>query len=263
MELEQAFRLVIKDGQCVMDIGAFEGKISKMFSELVGPKGKVYSFECHSIHCFALQIRAQHSRPQNIYPFNRALSNLIGFTVLYSDRECKGEASTIIHEKANRERFGGESISCLVETDTIDNFCSTRRIIPDFVKIDVESAQDLVLKGGENTIREHNPSIIYEYGRDGDYPKAPLFLQNVGYHQFIVDIFWFNHEWIPKMEKGGLLQTNYLLPINFHDFEKYEHIGVNLLAVHESMISKLQIESYIAPKRATDFIDRFIEYNQE
>lgn len=55
-----------------------------------------------------------------------------------------------------------EAIIYGVKTDTIDNFTKEKNIIPDLIKIDVEGHELSVLKGAENFISKHKPTLIIE-----------------------------------------------------------------------------------------------------
>lgn len=49
-----------------------------------------------------------------------------------------------------------------VETDTLDNVCSIHNIVPTFIKIDVEGAENWVLEGASKLIHEIRPSFMIE-----------------------------------------------------------------------------------------------------
>lgn len=55
-----------------------------------------------------------------------------------------------------------EAIIYEVKTDTLDNFAREKKIIPDLIKIDVEGHELSVLKGAENFISKHHPTLIIE-----------------------------------------------------------------------------------------------------
>ncbi len=55
-----------------------------------------------------------------------------------------------------------EAIIYEVKTDTLDNFIKEKNIIPDLIKIDVEGHELSVLKGAENFIFKHHPTLIIE-----------------------------------------------------------------------------------------------------
>jgi hypothetical protein len=65
-------------------------------------------------------------------------------------------------EVGNKEDNETESIIYEVKTDTLDNFTKEKNIIPDVIKIDVEGHELSVLKGAENFISKHHPTLIIE-----------------------------------------------------------------------------------------------------
>jgi hypothetical protein len=55
-----------------------------------------------------------------------------------------------------------EAIVYEVKTNTLDNFTKEKNVFPDLIKIDVEGHELSVLKGAENYISTHHPSLIIE-----------------------------------------------------------------------------------------------------
>jgi FkbM family methyltransferase len=65
-------------------------------------------------------------------------------------------------EIGNKEDNETETIIDTVKTDTIDNFILEKNSVPNLIKIDVEGHELAVLKGAEECIRKHNPTLIIE-----------------------------------------------------------------------------------------------------
>jgi FkbM family methyltransferase len=65
-------------------------------------------------------------------------------------------------EVENKEDNETEAIIYEVKTDTLDNFTNENAIFPDLIKIDVEGHELSVLKGAENYIANHHPTLIIE-----------------------------------------------------------------------------------------------------
>jgi len=86
---------------------------------------------------------------KNVKPFKFALTDRDGSLVLYGS----GGSASIKEDFNNEEKH-------LVNTTTLDNICRKFKKI-DLIKIDVEGAEDLVLKGGE-TILDRTREIILE-----------------------------------------------------------------------------------------------------
>lgn len=64
----------------------------------------------------------------------------------------------------------------------IDTFLIGKSFVPDLVKIDVEGAEDRVLKGMELTITQHHPKIaLCTYHKQGDFNKFSKYLSERNY----------------------------------------------------------------------------------
>jgi FkbM family methyltransferase len=70
-----------------------------------------------------------------------------------------------------------------VSTITLDEFCRSRHIVPDLVKIDVEGAEHLVLAGMKRILSEDRPAIVM----DGYTMRAITELQEAGYQLYSLD----------------------------------------------------------------------------
>ncbi len=74
-----------------------------------------------------------------------------------------------------------------VNGDTVDNLVRNFKLNPGFIKIDVEGAEYLVLKGAVNTIHTYHPFIVFELNglllsSCGATSRMVLdFLENYGY----------------------------------------------------------------------------------
>lgn len=161
------------DGKVVYDIGSHIGYHSLAFATYVGPRGHVYSFEPNPANIERTQevLELNHDRDLNITPLNLALSNKVGTIEFLSTSNVENgtstggfieTAKTIWPKHVFVEKTG--FTSSLVQTDTIDNLVKNKKILPpDFMKIDVEGAEQLVLAGAGKTITKHHPIIIVEF----------------------------------------------------------------------------------------------------
>jgi hypothetical protein len=68
------------------------------------------------------------------------------------------------------------------ENICIDTFLEAKQDVPTMVKIDVEGAEDRVLKGMEGTIQQHHPDIaLCTYHKQHDFNKFDTYLTQRGY----------------------------------------------------------------------------------
>jgi FkbM family methyltransferase len=86
--------------------------------------------------------------------------------------------ASIVRVAAERGVEEGHEITRRVcPTTTLDDFCRSRRIVPDVIKIDVEGAELKALRGAETFLRSRRGSILLEVhpwamGEFGDTQEA-------------------------------------------------------------------------------------------
>jgi len=138
---------------------------------------------CHEAHGFEpvewLWKRAQHNMDlnglKNLHLSQVALSEKVGTVSFYLPRtdSCNWGAGSLLHDQK------GERVE--VPTTTIDAYCEQgglKRL--DFIKIDVEGAEHLVLKGGTSVLRRFRPIVIFENNSDSRNAALGIF-QGLGY----------------------------------------------------------------------------------
>ena len=116
-------------------------------SRVVGPRGQVHAFEPNPNVGETLQANAA----ANVTVHTKALAERSGRMELFHT-----------HGRESHYSLGGEAgeSSEEIETTTLDEFCGDD-IRPDCIKLDVEGAEELVLRGGEKALGAR-PTIIFE-----------------------------------------------------------------------------------------------------
>jgi FkbM family methyltransferase len=159
------FKKMVQDGMVVVDIGANIGYYTLIAAKLVGNKGIVYAFEpepsSYKLLCKNIAINSY----TNVVPIEKAVSRTNGKAKLYvcaatTAMSSFGKDNVLIHSK---------NVDCLeVETITLDDFF--KRTIGDdridFMKIDVEGAEELVVDGAERVLRNNRLKILMEFMPD-------------------------------------------------------------------------------------------------
>ena len=141
-------KVLIKDGDCVADVGANIGYFSRQMSKLVGPSGCVIAFEPLPKALRLLELNT--SDLSNVRVYKAALSNDVGIRTFYS-REA-GDTSSFAPGS-------GEVIT--VPCTTLDAIVGSREV--DFIKIDVEGYELEVLQGARAVIERETPFIYFEH----------------------------------------------------------------------------------------------------
>jgi FkbM family methyltransferase len=161
-ESYQAFIAALEPASCVLDVGASFGLFT-LGACTHATAGHVYAFEPVPA---AAELLARHVR------LNRAGDRVECVCAAVGDREgtCTlyvpprtamssfGRANVLL-----RPEWGDAAVTAIdVPVTTIDNFCRARRIAPDVIKIDVEGAEVMVLRGARETLARHRPLVFCE-----------------------------------------------------------------------------------------------------
>ena len=146
------YKNLIKEGDTVLDIGAYLGTHSIAFSQLVGAKGNVLSFEPQENIFKLFKKTVRFNRIDNIKLFKMAVYNKNG-TVTFSNTDT-GKAS-ISHIRSRLSNATKKTVKTITVDSLKLNKCK-------LIKIDVEKGEWVVLEGANNTIIQHRPIIFIE-----------------------------------------------------------------------------------------------------
>lgn len=151
-------------GSHCIDIGCHKGEILDIMLKYA-PKGKHIGFEPLP-HLYE-QLKTKYSNNCEIYPY--ALSDTDGFS---SFQYVKNAPAYSGIRKRDYDNKDVEIQEIKVTLKRLDDIMPIRNKI-DVIKIDVEGAEYNVLKGGAELIKQHQPLIIFEYGKGAsDYYDA-------------------------------------------------------------------------------------------
>ena len=181
----------VRSGDVVIDAGANQGQYTTIFSHLVGKRGKVHAFEPVPPTFEKLSRNvATYEWFDNVTLNNFAVSDVSGSITLHMPDDDHGQASIMkqtIGSWNDVERI--TSYDC--KSCTLDEYLLNHPgLKPSFIKIDVEGAELLALKGAVETLRKYHPLIHLEicfawmknFGYD---PIAVIsFLQLLGCSEF-------------------------------------------------------------------------------
>jgi len=159
-----------------IDVGANFGVFTNCMSK-IAPQGKHYAFEPVPA---AFQYLKQYFDYPNVTLHNVALGDQSGVMDFYQ-ADIIGYSGFKITEAAKQ---ASQSSKVQVSVNTLDAIIPESEAI-DFIKIDVEGAELLVLKGAVNTIRRNLPYIVFEFERHAEkYGTTPAelfdFLNDIG-----------------------------------------------------------------------------------
>lgn len=152
----------IEKSQVILDVGAHCGSHTLMYKS-INPDCTVHSFEPQSKVFDLLQENVKSNNLTNVYCYNNAVGHLnrqVEMDPYSTDgennyRRISYGTDSVFNIAGVQVGAGGES----VEMITIDSLDLDRC---DFIKIDVEGYEPLVIEGAVETIKKFRPAISYE-----------------------------------------------------------------------------------------------------
>jgi FkbM family methyltransferase len=155
--IRQAIQKHLKRGDVFVDIGANVGFYALCASKIVGPSGKIFAFEPAPETRKTLCSNILLNGARNISAVQLALADHTGEASLFLD-QAHNAGATSMRASPNASR------EITVEIDTYDNYAAHNKIPqPALIKIDVEGAECLVLKGMANLLSQpERPAMIIE-----------------------------------------------------------------------------------------------------
>lgn len=175
-EVVEAISRSVSPGMTVLDLGAQSGFFSLLLARLVGPSGSVVAFEPLPANFRVLAENIQLNRLNNVTARPEAVTDYSG-TLEFS---VPDSSSNLI---AGPLSPGEDRPTILVPAISLDAFAREIDRPIHFIKMDVEGAEGLVLRGASSLLNSCRPTMLIEvHNMDG---KSR------------------NHEVIPELEKLG------------------------------------------------------------
>lgn len=170
-----------ESGDIVLDLGGCWGDTALYFAHKVGVKGKVFSFEFipNNKKIFNKNLALNPDLEKRIQLVEMPVTHNSGDTIYYSDN---GPSSRVLDYA-----FEGYEATC--KTISLDDYVKENDFIKlDMIKMDIEGAEPLALKGAIETIKKFKPKLaIAIYHSKEDFVNIPNWILNLnlGYEIFI------------------------------------------------------------------------------
>jgi FkbM family methyltransferase len=174
-------RVGVEPGDVVLDVGGCWGDTALYFASLVGPKGRVYTFEFdpESLDVLRANLELNPELASRIEVVERALWDRSGDTLGFAQA---GRMTALLAD-------GGQPSERLVSTITLDDFVEQAGIERlGFVKMDVEGAELNVLQGAQRSLQRFAPRLaIAAYHSDDDLVRIPQAINSLdrGYRLYL------------------------------------------------------------------------------
>lgn len=148
---------LVRQGDVVLDIGAWIGVYTLLLSELVGRGGTVVAFEPDPIAMYSLRQNIRLGKLENVLLSRECLSDSNGHAVLRTRRF--GDSGSSITSLAGNPKLASMTVDC----STVDSYCSREGLRPTGFKIDAEGAETSIFRGARETIERCRPWILLEF----------------------------------------------------------------------------------------------------
>jgi FkbM family methyltransferase len=149
-EEEELFARYLREGDCVVDVGANIGSVTLTAASRIGPQGSVYAFEPHPRIFGYLKENVAMNGFRNVHAFNLAVGRCEG-SVPFSDARTDDQNAIIQH---------GPGIS--VPMRPLDAMHIAEPVIH-LLKIDTEGYEKFVLLGASKLL-EKTLAVYFESG---------------------------------------------------------------------------------------------------
>ncbi|MFH1656592.1 MAG: FkbM family methyltransferase [Candidatus Nealsonbacteria bacterium] len=190
------FKKIVKKGNVVVDLGANIGYFTLLAAKLVGPSGKVYAFEPEPKNFNYLKDNIKINNYNHVFLNQKAVSDKQGITKLFICSYDTGH-HTINQNKGIEVYSSGREIqekSIEIETIILDDFLRDKTNKVDILKIDVEGAELLAVKGMKGILEKNrNIKILLEFfplliKEMGSSPKElmRILVREHGFNVFVV-----------------------------------------------------------------------------
>lgn len=180
------FKMTIKPGDICLDVGGNIGYFSLNFAKSSGPDGRVYVFEPIERNVLTIRLAAIMNGLNNIEVLESVVADSSGEVSL----EIPDNDSAYAHMSTGRAGGRIATVKCI----TLDEFTKSRQMKKiSVLKIDVEGAEHLVLKGASSLLSEKKsrPSVVMAelvnefLGRFGSSIRDIIrYMEKFGYRPF-------------------------------------------------------------------------------
>lgn len=185
----------LKSGHQVLDVGAHLGYFTLLAARLVGEKGRVVAVEAAKS---TYDILAQNVDKQPfVSVMNCCLSDSDEEQTFYEFPILYNEYNTLLPAQFEQQDWQKKNPPRAVQVQglTLTQLIEQTGLRPDFIKIDVEGAEDKVIAGAAawltNLPFAQRPTIVLEYlaadRQNQAHQKAKELLESFGYTAFIID----------------------------------------------------------------------------
>jgi FkbM family methyltransferase len=175
----RALLSIVKPGHVVFDIGANIGYYTVLASQQVGPTGRVVAFEPLARNVSYLYRHVRLNRAENVRLIPLGCSDRTGVALFRRGPDYATGSLT-------RGPRSSSALDELVGVTTVDDVVQELGLVPNVLKIDVEGAEERVLKGAARTLDAAHPAVLVGVHSEPLRAACTSFLRALGYGEPVV-----------------------------------------------------------------------------
>jgi len=212
---------LLSEGMTYVDVGANIGHHALIAASRVGDRGAIHAFEPTPATFDELRRNMSRNGCRNVSYNNCALGDYVGMAQFY----LADLSETVANSLGRTVHVTDRQVS--VSVRTLDDYSVDAGIDRlDVLKVDVEGAELMVLRGAERTIRQFQPLIVLEFSKHTvafGYEAAELAqtLRNLQYELFTVGT----------------------MPLTLHAHS--DELYYNVLAVPANRVTELEVKQIV------------------
>lgn len=151
-------RELVSEGDVCIDVGSNIGTHAIVLGKVVGQSGKVYAFEPNRGNALLVELNAHLNNLHNIFVQRLPVSASLGQRLV---RAAGMRDSSLDHYMAASNPADIEQEGDLSHrSTTLDHFCDSLGMEPNFIKVDVEGGELQVLLGARHILSRSKKCIV-------------------------------------------------------------------------------------------------------
>jgi len=149
-----------KDKGDLLDVGSNIGYYTSLYTQIAAAEAHVIAFE--PTPSTYLVLSRNVSGLKNVKIEQVALSNKVGTTNFFDYGIRHGVFNSTTAQPISFLKNKGSEIE--VQTDTLDNWCSSNNIKPSLIKLDTEGTEHLILSESKMVLTTYAPVVLLKVG---------------------------------------------------------------------------------------------------
>lgn len=140
----------------VFDVGAHIGLYSLPLSNCVEENGRIFAFEASDSNVKHLISHMRLNKVKNVEVVASFVGESTNRELTFYESESTDGMNSAATPRKRQERYKKR----IMREICLDSFSKNRNVIPDVIKIDVEGAEGMVLRGSQKILEQYRPVLF-------------------------------------------------------------------------------------------------------